>query len=161
MKNLITLLILLPIWLGAQNIAVKSFNILENDLEARVVSPKKDQNGDRCAIIKMVTTQKGFVFEGDMNGIVTTIYKTGEYWIYLPWGSKSLTLKHDKLGVLRQYRYPVKIEEATVYEMILTTGTVTTTVEDYVVPTNWLIVTSEPTGADIYIDEIHKGETPY
>ena len=32
--------------------------------------PKKDQNGDLCAILKIVTTQKGFTFDCGQIGIV-------------------------------------------------------------------------------------------
>ena len=161
MKNLTILLVIFPIWLNAQNISVASFKLLERDLEARVVSPKKDQNGEKCAIIKIVTTEQGFVFEGDMNGIVTTQYKTGEYWVYLPWGSKKITIKHAQLGVLRNYIYPIPIKEATVYEMVLTTGKVTTIVEDYEVPTQWVVITSHPSGASIFINDVNKGLTPF
>ena len=161
MKNLIILLILFPIWLGAQNISVKSFKLLERDLDARVVEPKKDQNGDRCAIIKIVTTEKGFVFDGDMNGIVTTVYKTGEYWVYLPWGSKKITIKHEKLGVLRNYIYPIPIKESTVYEMVLATGRVITTVVNNEIPMQWFTITSNPNGADVFIDNKLVGTTPF
>ncbi len=161
MKNLTILLILFPIWLNAQNISVKSFKLLERDLDARVVEPKKDQNGDKCAIIKIVTTEKGFVFDGDMNGIVTTVYKTGEYWVYLPWGSKKITIKHEKLGILRNYLYPIPIKEATVYEMVLTTGTVVTTVVEQEIKTAYLIIKSKPEGGDVYIDETYLGVTPF
>jgi hypothetical protein len=161
MKQILTFLTLLPLFLSAQTIAVKSFRVLQNDMDARSNFSKQDQNGDKCAIIKIVTTEKGFSFEGDMNGIVDTEYKTGEYWVYIPFGSKSLTIKHEKLGVLRNYLYTASIKEATVYEMVLTTGTVTTIVEDYQVPTQWVTVASEPIGADVYINDAHKGPTPF
>lgn len=154
-------MILFPVWIKAQNISVKSFKMLETDLEARVISPKKDQNGDKCAIIKVVTSEKGFVFDGDMNGIVTTVYKTGEYWIYVPWGAKKITIKHAQLGVLRNYIYPIPIKEATVYEMVLTTGEVVTTVINEEIPMQWLTITSTPDGADVYIDNKLVGNTPY
>ncbi len=45
---------------NAQNIIVESFKLIENDLDARVNFPKKDQNGEVCAIIKFVTTATNF-----------------------------------------------------------------------------------------------------
>lgn len=121
MKNLLTFIILLPIVLTGQEMSVDSFNSMMGDMTARVTHPVEDQNGDKCALIKMVTSETGFVFDGDMNGISDIEYKTGEYWIYVPYGSKSITIKHEEFGMVRNYRYPIPIKEATVYELVLFT----------------------------------------
>jgi len=47
-----------------------SFRQLPNDLDARVTYPKIDQNGDKCAIIKVVTPDPDFTWEGDMLAII-------------------------------------------------------------------------------------------
>lgn len=133
-------------------INVKSFRKLENDLSARIEAPRKDRNGDLCALVKVVTTQKGFVWEPDGLGITAVDEKTGEFWLYLPWGAKYLTIKHPQLGVLRQYAYPMAIEKATVYEMVLTTGTVTTIVEE-TIESQWLVITPQPAEALVYIND--------
>ncbi|MBL4561645.1 MAG: SUMF1/EgtB/PvdO family nonheme iron enzyme [Labilibaculum sp.] len=151
----------LSVDLGAQNISVKDFNSIPDDLTARISAPKVDQNGDKCAIIKMVTSQKGFVFEGDMNGIVNTEFKIGEYWIYVPYGSKKITIKHSKLGIIRNYQYPMPIKEAAVYEMILITGVITTKVKPLKISMQWLTISSKPQGVDIYIEDQYVGVTPY
>jgi len=104
--------------LFAQQITVKSFDIMTNDLEART-NPVEDQNGDKCAIIKIETTITGFNFDGDMLGIKKIKEDIGEIWIYVPPKSKSLTIKHAKYGILRSYAYPLKIEPETVYIMKL------------------------------------------
>lgn len=134
------------------DIGVKSFRKLENDLTARIDAPKRDQNGDLCAIIKVVTTQTGFTWEPDGLGIVSAESKAGEYWLYIPFGAKRLTIKHPQLGVLRDFFYPVAIEKATVYEMILTTGRVITSVEE-VIESQWLVITAYPEEAAIYIND--------
>ena len=156
------LLLLFSNTLFAQpQISVKSFVKRENDITARVEAPKKDQNGDLCAIIKVVTTQTGFIWDPDALGIISADYKTGEYWIYVPYGAKRLTIKHEKLGILRDYMYPLPIEKAGVYIMELTTGKVTTTVEDEQIASQWLVINSDPTGSDIYIDDQPANQTPY
>lgn len=134
-------------------IAVKSFRKLESDMTARIDAPKKDQNGDVCAIIKVVTTQTGFIWEPDGLGIVSAENKGGEYWLYVPFGSKRLTVKHPQLGVLRDYMYNMPIEKACVYEMILSTGKVITTVEEEI-SSQWLLIKAEPAKAMIYINEV-------
>ncbi len=137
-------LLLLLVQSYAQNITVVSFKKMENDLTARTLRVN-DQNGDPCALIKVVVEGNEFKFEGDGNGIVKTEHKTGEYYVYVPWGSKHITIKHNDLGVLRQYAYPEKIEKLTTYELKLTTGKI---VQDG----NYLIVNVQPTNATVYID---------
>jgi hypothetical protein len=112
----------------SQHISVESFRMLENDMDARVNYPKRDQNGEMAALIKVITTQTGFSWEAGMLGIVTTEQKVAEIWVYVPPGSQRITVKHPRLGQLRNYAYPMPIESATVYEMRLVTGRVETTV---------------------------------
>ncbi len=146
---------------NAQNINVKTFRSLPNDQTARVHEPEIDQNGEKCALIKVVTNQKGFVWEGGTLGITKVESKTGEYWVYIPRGAKKITIKHDKLGVLRDYLYPEAIKKATVFEMVLTTAEVETIVKEESIKSQWLIISSQPNGADVYINNNHKGQTPF
>ena len=139
--------------MSAQQISVKSFRKLETDLDARVTEPIKDQNGDLCAIIKVQTTQSGFYFDGGQLGIKKTELKHGEIWLYVPWGLKRLTISHDKLGVLRDYQLNIPIEKAAVYEMVLTTGKVITTVEE-TIDSQWLVINPEPADASVYLNDL-------
>ncbi|MEA3317313.1 MAG: PEGA domain-containing protein, partial [Bacteroidota bacterium] len=158
---IITFLIISVTNIQAKNISVKSFRMLGNDMDARINYPKIDQNGEKCALIKVVTNEQGFVWEGDALGITDVSYKTSEYWLYVPRGAKRLTIKHSKLGMLRNYVYPLAIKEATVYELVLTTNKVTTIVEEYEIPTQWLVISSEPDRADVYINNQYVGLTPF
>ena len=120
MRNFLTLLFFVGCFsILFADISVKSFRKLENDLDARVHNPLTDQNGEVCAIIKVVTTQTGFLFDGGSMGIVKTVQKPAEIWVYVPWGLKRLTITHPQLGLLRDYMIPVSIEKATVYELVL------------------------------------------
>ena len=115
--------------LSAQDISVSSFRALENDLTANTHGTmEKDFNGETAALIKVMTTEQGFAFDGGMVGIVKTKQGIGEVWVYVPHGIKKITIQHPRLGVLRDYFFPISIEKARTYEMKLTTGTVTTTV---------------------------------
>ena len=79
----------------AQNISVSSFRLLETDLTANTHGTiEHDQNGEVAALIKVVTTQTGFVFDGGALGIVKTVQKPAEIWVYVPRGSKKITIKH-------------------------------------------------------------------
>lgn len=103
-------------------IAVASFNRMETDITARVTAPKKDQNGEVCALIRIVTNVKDLMFEPDALGITARENKIGEIWLYVPRGARRISILHDQLGILRNYFYPDIIEKGTVYEMVLNTG---------------------------------------
>ena len=101
-------------------IEVSSFRLLENDLTANTYATMvKDQNGEVAALIKVVTSESGFVFDGGMVGIVKTKQEAGEIWVYVPHGIKRITIRHPKFGVLRDYYFPVAIEKARTYELVL------------------------------------------
>jgi uncharacterized protein (TIGR02145 family) len=131
---------------------VKSFRKLESDMTARIEAPKLDQNGEYCAIIKVVTDQTGFVWESDGLGIVAAEPKIGEYWLYVPFGAKRLTVKHAQLGILRDYMYTLPIEKSTVYELVLSSGKVIVTVQDEIA-SQFLYIRTEPANALIYIND--------
>lgn len=145
----------------AQNMAVKSFSPLTNDLTAQVTHPQTDQNGQKAALIKVVTTQTGFDFDGGMLGIVKVEQKTAEVWVYVPNKAKALTIKHPQLGVIRSYAYPVPIEAGRTYELVLVSGTVETIVKPTEIETQWLAITTTPEGASVFIEEQLVGTTPF
>jgi hypothetical protein len=154
------ILLLFSLTVSAQNFAVKRFRSLPQDMDARINHVVTDQNGEKAALIKIVTAERGFEFEGGMLGIVKTVQKTGEIWVYVPRAAKKITIKHADLGVLRNYLYPESIKEATVYEMVLVSGKVTTIVEDLEIAAQWIVVQTEPSGATFYLDGKEIGETP-
>lgn len=144
-----------------QEIGVKSFKILENDLDARVHYPKRDQNGEVCAIIKIVTPMTGFSFYVGSLGVVATEQRIGEIWVYVPRGVQRMTISHQQLGFLRNYPFPEAIKSATVYEMTLVTAELIVTVREKEILTQWLAINTTPEGANIFINEKPVGTTPY
>ena len=105
-----------------QELKVESFRPLVNDLTANTFGTiEYDQNGKPAALIKVVLTETGFVFDAGMLGIVKTIEQPGEIWVYVPAGLKRITIAHPDFGILRDYELPVSIERARTYEMRLKT----------------------------------------
>ena len=127
------LLLLFAFWLipgFAQNISVSSFKSLDTDLTANTAGTmENDQNGETAALIKVVTTQTGFTFDGGVLGIVKTVQKPSEIWVYVPRGLKKITISHPQLGMLRDYYLNIPIEAARTYEMVLIAGEVQTVVK--------------------------------
>jgi formylglycine-generating enzyme required for sulfatase activity len=130
-------------------------------MDARQNFREMDQNGELCAIVKVVTPESGFQFEIGSLGITKTEQKTGEIWLFIPHGAKRLSIFHKSLGVLRDYFFPERIDEGVCYELVLVSGKTVTTVVANEIESQWLIITSEPTGADVFINDEPAGVTPY
>ena len=137
----------------AQNISVSSFQPLPTDMTAGSLDGKRiDQNNEVAALIKIVTTQTGFTFEAGALGIVDTRQEAGEVWVWVPRGSRKITIKHPQLGVLREYRYPIEILPERTYEMVLVTGTVETIVKEQV-REQYLMFQITPVDAILEVDD--------
>ena len=104
-------------------IAVESFRLLENDLTAITSDTQEtDQNGEVAALIKVVTTHRDITFDGGMLGIVKVVVKPAEYWVYVPRKLMKISIAHPYLGMLRDYYFPLPIEGARTYELVLRVG---------------------------------------
>ena len=128
---LLVLLLLTSLTIYSQGIAVEKFEAAPEDLTANLQGTQVlDQNGDVCALIRIQTTQKGFVFDVGVLGITKTDdNKVGEIWVYVPKGVKRITIRHPQLGSLVNYPFPIEIQGARTYRMYLTTGQVHTIIE--------------------------------
>lgn len=102
--------------LQAQQFKVRRFRVLPNDITA-YIEPVKDLNNEACALIKVVGSSD-FVFSTPL-GIVRQVYEVGEILVYLPKGSKQITIKHPQWGVLRDYHFPYPLESRMTYELEL------------------------------------------
>lgn len=76
---------------SAQDIEVKKFETLEKNQTAKI-DPRKDINGNDCALVLVHTLKNGLEFEGWVVGDVE--YKEDSYRVYMANGSKHLKLKH-------------------------------------------------------------------
>lgn len=144
--------------LTAQNISVKDFYYAENDLTARYHGTAvEDQNGNMCALIKVETTEKGlWSFDVGALGVTKTEMQNAlhpaEIWVYVPYSVIWITIQHEKLGKLTQYRFPCSIEKGCTYIMKLITGKV----ETIVIPsvnTQFLVFTLYPKDALLTVDD--------
>ncbi len=99
---------------AAQKFSVISVSQQANDVSA-FISPVRDLNGQACALVK-VEAPSEFVFSTPL-GIVKRVDEVGEIWLYLPGGTKQITLKHPEWGVLRNYRFKSALESHVCYVM--------------------------------------------
>lgn len=99
---------------AAQRFSVASFRTLPNDVSA-FINPVRDLNDEDCGLVKVMGSED-FAFSTPL-GIVKRVDNVGEVWLYLPRGSKKITIKHPKWGVLRDYLFPERIDSHMTYEL--------------------------------------------
>lgn len=75
----------------SQELTIKSFSLVQSDLSAQIQS-RKDLNDKNCALVKVGIGLQDVRFEGNIIGKVEN--NTGEYWVYMPQGSRMLKVKH-------------------------------------------------------------------
>lgn len=157
-RFIVTIIILsLYATLGAQELSIKSFEPNTRDLAARS-NPRLDNNDVPCALVKVHLASADAIFEGSVIGNVE--YKTGEYWVYMPNGSKRLTVKLE--GYLPLYiEFPTVLESKVTYVLTISGVFVSGQQPQEVrTKTGWIILESEPSGAAVYINGEFVGNTP-
>lgn len=137
----------------AQEISVASFRQDEYDLSANLKETTVyDQNGEKCALIKIITTQKDFTFDVGSLGITKTEYKPSQVWVYVPHGVRKISIYHQRLGSLINWSFPEPIEAAKTYLMKITTDEVITVVQKKSTM-DYLVVRVVPANAIIYLND--------
>ena len=143
-----------------EGMSVKSFDEMPNDLDARVAYPKNDQNGVKCALVKIVTTEGDFTFDNGYLGVIAAVHKPelSEWWVYLPEKTRKLKIMHPVYGQLTDgeagfFYFPNALKSATCYRMELTTQRKVVTYEPTKVKTGFLVLKSEPSNGQVFLTE--------
>lgn len=169
---LFLLLALAQAVVAQSGITVKSCVELTNDLDARVNYPVMDQNGHKCALLKVVTTEGGFTFDNGQLGVTKSEHKPelSEWWVYLPEKTMKIKIMHPVLGQLNDcpdgyFYFETPLKEATCYRMELTTQRKVVTYEQERIKTGFLIINTTPEGGQVYLTENgveeFAGTTPF
>jgi len=146
-------LFLVSLMTCAQNITVKSFRLLETDLTANFKETMEiDQNGEVAALIKVITTETGFLFDVGALGIVKQVQKPGEIWLYVPHGVMRININHQRLGRLDEpYYFQIPIQAARTYELVLTAKSEKANGEE--TTGGFLALKVSPTTAKVFVDD--------
>ena len=158
MLQKLTVFLLLTVGFASVAVAQKTMDVSrftkqENDLMARVTKPVRDKDeGKLCALIRVVTNLKGMEFRADALGIVQQEEHNGEYWLYVPYGARSLSFSCDGYFPLL-YQYAQPIEEGVVYELRLNSYE-TTAGSSQNLTTQMFVLSHQPDEATVYIDDM-------
>lgn len=106
----------------AQSISVSSFKESPNDFTAAAGETRRiDISGNACALVKISTKQSALSFDAGMECIADVVYAEPGVWLYLPAGTRNITISHKVYGTLSKWDFPVSLEPSKVYEMTLKT----------------------------------------
>lgn len=115
-KSLIalTLFICSSLHLQAQDFKIEGFQENMTDLTAAMAGVK-DLNQKEAALLRFIVRDNKFEFEPNL-GILRQEDVTGEIRLYVPEGTKRITVRHPQLGVLRDYTIPIPIRSKVTYD---------------------------------------------
>lgn len=157
-KYLVIFLFLLSNVLAGQEYSVKEFNILSNDMDARISYPVKDFNNKPCGLIKIGVNRRNILINSYPDATVKVENKPAELWVYVMEGTKRLSLIDNEFGKI-EYILPLTIESAITYELVINIPKV----EEVRVkqkPKTVALIKSDPSGAKVFINGNYRGETP-
>jgi len=107
------------------NIVVSDFERAVTDLTASV-NPVMDNNGDMCAVLKFFVRDTTFVIEPNL-GYLRRESKVGEIRLWVPAGTKRLTVRHTGMFPLRDYTVSVPVVSKATYHAMIDVGVTTPT----------------------------------
>ena len=144
---IIILLALIVCRVEGQELYVKSFVAAQADLSAQT-QPRKDLNNKNCALVKVGIGLQGVLFEGNVVGKV--VNKTGEYWVYMPQGSRMLKVKHPSYSpiMVTFVNYGIeKLESNRTYQLTMTASSSSQTAQQQT-----LTIKYSPSSAMVLVD---------
>lgn len=100
--------------LRAQDIQVTTF---ERNVTSLIASmdPVYDISGEACAVIRFFVREDGFEIEPNL-GVLKREDRTGEIRMWVPMGTKRLTIRHAGSMPLTGYEIPVVLEPKVTYD---------------------------------------------
>ncbi len=128
----------------------ESSNFLETSDIMSIPIQRKDNNGNICPLLKVISTQNNLIFEGNIVGNID--YKNGnQYWVYLSPGSQKIRINapgnNPKIIIFNDYGIH-HLESRRIYEYSYEG-----------IPTQKLKIIYIPTNATVLIDgNIYEGE---
>lgn len=159
-RYIILFLCILPLPVFAQQMSVVSFRIDKTDQTANVSPTMRiDINGEKCALIKIATTQKNFSFDVGSLGVTAIEWQNsehpGEIWLYVPNGVMKISIQHPQFGSIKDYDLGGRLKKGRTYVMDLTSYQVNTLAVDYD-NSQILDIDITPHDADLYINGLKQ-----
>jgi hypothetical protein len=159
MKNLFFILLLF-IQIGAfsQELRVENFKPSPLDVTARE-KQVLDVNNELCGLVKVRSGLSNVKFFSNL-AIEKVESHPGEYWIWLSPGSTQLKIAVQDFPLF-DFKFPEKVEKSAVYTILLIAIFPEKVVyRDTASIQPFVSFTTEPSGAEVFINDIFYGKTP-
>lgn len=146
---------------SAQKMSIVSFGPDESDQTAMLKPTMKldYNNGEKCALIKISTTESGFSFDTGTLGVTDVEWQNSEHpaeiWLYVPYGVMQISIQHKEFGQIKDYDLGRRLQSGKTYVMELTTEKVYNLTIDYE-NEQFLDVDIEPVEARLKINGIEE-----
>ena len=156
---ILTLVMSLNVFSQTDTFKVKddSFHKIEGCI---TIPARYDDNDAAMAVVKIIPEnineqdRAKLYFEGNLATFIEVEQNIGETWVYLTAEAATfLRIKHPDFGVT-EFWFPMSLKPKQCYEMVLQNVDITPVAE-----VGFLSISSEPNGADIYVDGKHCGMT--
>ena len=79
------------------------------------MNPVNDNAGEACAVVRFFVRDMGYVIEPNL-GVLKSDTLAGEIRLWIPKGTKRITVKHEGMLPLTGYEIPLRIESKVTYE---------------------------------------------
>ncbi|NLR91923.1 PEGA domain-containing protein [Flammeovirga agarivorans] len=156
-KLLLFLLVFMSTASYAQKLSIIDFEHKQTDMDAKVNFPREDINGDKCAIIKVQTDRKDLEFSlGTSIQHEGVVQKIGEVWVYVPEGTRMISIASPELNKKANYNFPMSIKKSNVYSITLEVGG-KFIFEPEKKKSSYVIFSTKPEGALVYVDDQFVG----
>jgi len=101
-------------------LSVSSFRCSEGDFAASAIQTRRlSVYGEPCALVKISTKLTGLSFDAGTEYIADVVYTDPGIWLYLPAGTRTITISHAQAGTLRSWPFPVSLESGRTYVMAI------------------------------------------
>ena len=112
---ILAVLLIFPLGLNAQDIQVTRFERNYTSMISRM-HPANDNTGEGCAVLRCYVRGKGYTIEPNL-GVVKTEKLDGEIRLWVPQGTKRLTIRYTGAKPLVGYEIPLRVEAKTDYDV--------------------------------------------
>jgi len=118
--TLLILLTLAALPLRGQAICISDFKLdVADGAAADVRTAVSDLDGELCAVLGMETRLSGWTFEAGLSGIMDVRYGDGVIYVYVPRGTRKISVGHKDYAPLRDWPIPMTLEAGRTYSMKL------------------------------------------
>ena len=106
--------------INAQEITVDEFHQSSELTAQSRKTEKRDDDGNRYALIRVLTTDKGFHFDvGSIGSEPPDEDHVAEIWVYVGQGARHISISHKKYGTLERFDFPEPLQGGRTYIMKL------------------------------------------